>query len=264
MSQNFRLPEILEIARVEGKVTVEGLAERLAVTAQTIRRDLTELAEAGKLERVHGGAILRSGTRNIAYRERRALNAEAKRAIARACAQAIPDGASVFLNIGTTTEAVATELASRRDLLVVTNNMNVASILDAAGAERVILTGGALRRGDGGLIGPLAIQTIRQFRFDIAVIGCSALDARGDILDYDIQEVGTSQAILEQARATWLVADRSKFDRAAPARIGSLAQLDRFITDALPPMPVPDRCAAWGVEIVLAETGGARDACESI
>jgi DeoR family glycerol-3-phosphate regulon repressor len=255
MSQNFRLPDILEIARIEGKVTVEGLAERLAVTAQTIRRDLAELAETGKLQRVHGGAILRSGTHNIAYRERRALNAGAKRAIARACARAIPDDASVFLAIGTTTEAVAAELAHRRDLLVVTNNMNVASILDTGGAERIVLTGGALRRGDGGLIGPLAIQTIRQFRFDIAVIGCSALDGRGDILDYDIQEVGTSQAILDQARATWLVADRSKFDRAAPARIGSLSQVNRFITDAMPPTPVLDRCGAWGVEIVLADHG---------
>ena len=252
MSQNFRLPEILEIARDEGKVTVEGLAERLDVTVQTIRRDLAELAEAGKLERVHGGAILRSGTSNIAYRERRALDAEAKRAIARACARAIPDGASIFLTIGTTTEAVAAELAGRRDLLVVTNNMNVASILDDGAGAQVILTVGALRRGDGGLIGPLAIQTIRQFRFDIAVVGCSALDARGDILDYDIQEVGTSQAILEQARSTWLVADRSKFDRAAPARIGSLRQIDRLITDRAPPEPVPTLCASWETEIALA------------
>lgn len=253
MSQSFRLPDILEIARVEGRVSVENLAERLGVTVQTIRRDLAVLAEAGTLERVHGGAILRSGTRNIAYRERRALNAEAKRAIARACARRIPDGASIFLAIGSTAEAVATELATRHDLLVVTNNMNVATILDGGGVERVVLTGGALRRGDGGLIGPLAIQTIRQFRFDIAILGCSALDASGDILDYDIQEVGTSQAILDQARATWLVADRTKFDRAAPASIGSLARIEYLVTDQPPPPPLPALCDGWGVEIVIAE-----------
>ena len=107
MAQGFRLPEILDLARAEGRVTVDDLAHRFGVTAQTIRRDLAELDEAGKLERVHGGAILRSGTVNIGYQERAALNAEEKRAIARACAAEIPEGASVFLAIGTTTEAVA-------------------------------------------------------------------------------------------------------------------------------------------------------------
>ncbi|HDR27905.1 DeoR family transcriptional regulator, partial [Rhodovulum sp.] len=90
MSQTIRHPEILEIARREGKVTVEGLAEHFGVTLQTIRRDLSNLAEAGRLERVHGGAILPSGTTNIGYEERRSLNQGAKRAIARACAARVP------------------------------------------------------------------------------------------------------------------------------------------------------------------------------
>ena len=85
MSQSFRQPEILEIARRDGKVTVEGLAGHFGVTLQTIRRDLTDLAEAGRLERVHGGAILPSGVANIGYEERRALHHDAKTAIARAC-----------------------------------------------------------------------------------------------------------------------------------------------------------------------------------
>lgn len=252
MSQNFRLPEIMEIARVAGAVGVESLAARFGVTAQTIRRDLAELADAGKLERVHGGAVLRSGTINIGYQERRALNAEAKRAVARACAAEIPDGASLFLNIGTTTEALAAELTGHRDLLVVTNNLNVAAILAGSGAGELIVTGGALRAADGGLVGALATGTIRQFRFDIAIIGCSALDTHGDILDFDIQEVGVSQAIIEQARRTWLVADRSKFDRAAPARIASLAQLDAFFTDSAPPEPLPRSCATWGTRLQIA------------
>ena len=120
MAQGFRLPEILEIARLEGRVTVDDLAARLGVTAQTIRRDLAELDEAGKLERVHGGAVLRSGTTNIRYQERSALNAQAKTAIARACAAQIPEGASVFLAIGTTTEALAHELKRHAGLMVVT------------------------------------------------------------------------------------------------------------------------------------------------
>lgn len=252
MSQALRYPEILEIARTEGRVTVEDLAERFAVTAQTIRRDLSDLADAGKLERVRGGAILPSSTSNIGYEHRRALNEEAKSAIARTCASAIPEHCSIFLNIGTSTEAVARELRHHRDLMVVTNNMNVANILVANADCQIVVAGGTLRRSDGGLIGNLTTNTIRQFKFDLAVIGCSALDEDGDVLDYDIQEVGVSQTIIQQARRTFLVADHSKFARSAPARITSLAEIDTLFTDRLPAEALVARCRDWGTAIVTA------------
>ncbi|WP_323036670.1 DeoR/GlpR family DNA-binding transcription regulator [Pararhodobacter sp.] len=250
MAQGFRLPEILEIARQDGRVTVDDLANRFNVTAQTIRRDLADLDEAGKLERVHGGAILRSGTVNIGYQERAALNAEAKQSIARACAAEIPQGASVFLAIGTTTEAVARELRRHSGLMVVTNNMNIANILADTPAAQVIVTGGTLRRSDGGLTGPLTQDAIRQFKVDIAVIGCSALDADGDLLDYDIQEVGVSRALIAQARRSWVVADHSKLNRTAPARIASLSAFDRVFTDRPLPAPLLARCAQWQTQVV--------------
>ncbi|MFC3613213.1 DeoR/GlpR family DNA-binding transcription regulator [Lutimaribacter marinistellae] len=254
MSNSFRHPEILEIARREGKVTVDDLAERFGVTLQTIRRDLTDLAENGRLQRVHGGAVLPSGTTNIGYEDRRALNTDAKGRIARTCAARIPGNASVFLNIGTSTEAVARELLHHQDLMVVTNNMNVANILVANRDCEIVVTGGHLRRSDGGLVGNLAAETIRQFKFDFAVIGCSALDEDGDLLDFDIQEVGVSQTILRQSRTTFLVADHSKFGRKAPARIASLASLDVFFTDAPLSNDLTDACAEWGTEIVVADT----------
>lgn len=250
MSQSFRQPDILEIARSDGKVTVEGLAERFGVTVQTIRRDLTELADAGRLQRVHGGAILPSGTTNIGYEDRRTLNQKAKRTIAQACAENIADGASVFLNIGTSTEAVAQELLTRQRLLVVTNNMNVAQILAANPDCQVIVTGGTLRRSDGGLVGNLASNTIRQFKFDIAVIGCSALDQDGDLLDFDFQEVEVSQAIIAHSRRSFLVADHSKFQRTAPARIASLADIDMFFTDQPLSAALTSRCREWKTEII--------------
>ncbi|WP_299962518.1 DeoR/GlpR family DNA-binding transcription regulator [uncultured Roseobacter sp.] len=252
MSQSFRQPDILKIAQREGKVTVEELATRFGVTLQTIRRDLTELAEANKLERVHGGAILPSGTTNIEYEERRLLNQDSKRAIARACASEIPEGCSIFLNIGTGTEAVARELLEHRDLLVVTNNMNVANILADNSECQIIVTGGALRRSDGGLVGPLTTETIRQFKFDFAVIGCSAMDADGDLLDFDIQEVGVSQTIIAQARHAFLVADQSKFSRTAPARIASMQVLSAVFTDHPLPQDLARRCADWDTRVVVA------------
>ncbi|MBK1636777.1 DeoR/GlpR family DNA-binding transcription regulator [Rhodovulum adriaticum] len=253
MSQSLRQPEILDIARREGRVTVEDLAARFGVTLQTIRRDLADLADAGRLERVHGGAVLPSGTSNIGYNDRRSLNAAAKAAIARACAAEVPEGISLFLNIGTSTEAVARALRTHRGLMVVTNNINVANILAENPECEVVLTGGSLRRADGGLVGTLAADTIRQFKFDLAVIGCSALDRDGDLLDFDIQEVGVSQAILRQSRRSVLVADRSKFARTAPARIASLAEIDTFYTDAAPHVDLAARCRDWGTRVHVAD-----------
>jgi DeoR family glycerol-3-phosphate regulon repressor len=252
MSQTFRHPDILEIARREGKVTVEQLAEHFGVTLQTIRRDLTELAEANKLERVHGGAILPSGTTNIEYEERRNLNEAAKLAIARACAEKIPEGCSVFLNIGTSTEAVARQLLRHQDLLLVTNNMNVAQIFCENTHSKTIVTGGALRRTDNGLVGTVAIDAIRQFKFDISVIGCSAMDEDGDLLDFDVEEVAVSQTIIAQSRKCFLVADASKFNRTAPARIASLQSMDTVFTDLPLPADLAARCRAWNTDVVVA------------
>jgi DeoR family glycerol-3-phosphate regulon repressor len=110
-----------------------------------------------------------------------------------------------------------------------------------------------LRRADGGLVGNLASETIRQFKFDLAVIGCSALDREGDLLDFDIQEVSVSQAILRQSRRTFLVADQSKLSRSAPARIASLADIDTFFTDRPLPADLAAACEGWRTEIVVAE-----------
>ena len=237
------------MARREGRVTVDGLVSYFGVTPQTIRRDLTELAGAGQLERVHGGAILPSTTANIGYGERRQLNQSSKVDIARACAAEIPNDCSVFLNIGTTTEAVAAELLQHEGLLVVTNNLNIAVILSANPNVDVVVTGGNLRRADGGLVGDLAKNTIRQFRFDFAVIGCSALHETGDILDFDFQEVGVSQAILKRSDQISLVADASKFDRKAPAKIASLTEIDTFFSDAPPPRACSEVCAQAGTRV---------------
>jgi len=257
MSQTFRHPEILDIARREGKVTVERLAEHFGVTLQTIRRDLSDLAELGRLERVHGGAVLPSGTTNIAYAERRSLHHESKAAIGRACASRIPEDASIFLNIGTSTEAVARELLHHRKLLVVTNNIHVSNILMANPDCEIIVTGGSLRRSDGGLVGKVAADTIGAFKFDLAVIGCSSIDPDGDLLDFDIHEVGVSQAVLRQSRRACLVADHSKLKRTAPARIASLADIDVLFTDAALPPPLATLCRNWGTEVVIAERGPA-------
>lgn len=257
LAQRFRLDDLMQMAREEGRIVAEDAAARLGVTVQTIRRDLLKLAETGRLTRVHGGAVLPSGTANIGYDDRRGLLSAEKAAIAAACAAAIPDNAAIFMNIGTTTEAVARALLGHKNILVVTNNMNVANILVANPDCEIVVAGGQLRRTDGGLVGALANRIVEQFKFDFAVIGCSAIDADGDLLDFDIMEVGVSQTALTRTRKTLLVADHSKFARSAPARIASLADIDSFFTDAPLAPALSAKCRTWKTDVVVAGAGEA-------
>ncbi|WP_112874698.1 DeoR/GlpR family DNA-binding transcription regulator [Paracoccus endophyticus] len=250
---NIRQIEILNLVRATGRVGVEALAERFDVTHQTIRRDLAELADQGMLDRVHGGAVLKSGVSNIGYEERRALHEPAKAAIGRACAELIPDNSSLILNIGTTTEAVARALLGHRNLTVVTNNMNVANILAANESCDIIVAGGQVRRSDGGLVGDLTSEFMANFKVDYAIVGCSALDADGDILDFDMAEVRVSRAILRQARERWLVTDATKLARTAPIRVVSLADMDAVFTDRPLPAPLQALCDDAGTRTVVAE-----------
>ena len=244
--------DILEIARREGRVDVEGLAVRFDVTPQTIRKDLNDLCDMEKLNRVHGGAVYPSNTVNVAYQARRDIAADGKARIAAAVASLIPDKASLILNIGTTTEEVAQALRRHQGLMVITNNLNVAYILaDAPGVE-VVVTGGMVRKTDGGIVGAAAVDLIRQFKVDYAVVGTSAIDEEGTLLDFDYREVRVSQAILAQARTKILVADSTKFERRAPVQIGQMSDIDMFVTDAPVPSGVAEAIASSGVEVIVA------------
>ncbi|HFQ15372.1 MAG TPA: DeoR/GlpR transcriptional regulator [Rhodobacteraceae bacterium] len=255
MSLNFRQKEILATVRHSGRVVVEELAETLAVTPQTIRRDLNHLCHEGHLRRVHGGAVLQSGVANTAYAARKGINRAAKAAIGRLCAAQIPDDASLFINIGTTTEAVASALHGHRNLMVITNNLNVANILAANPACDVVVTGGMLRRSDGGLMGETTLDTVQQFKADYAIIGVSAIDMDGSLLDFDFREVRVAKAIIANARRVFLVADAGKIGRLAPVRIGHMRDIDAIFTDQPLPEPLARICADEAVTLHVSDTG---------
>ena len=225
----------MELARASERVSTDDLAERFDVSPQTIRKDLNELCERGVLARVHGGAVIaRGGTENLEYERRRGMASSEKERIGLAAANMVPQRASLFLNIGTTTEAVARALTGHQSLLVVTNNINVASTLCVRPEHEVVIAGGAVRASDGGIVGEATVDFINQFKVDYAIIGASAIDADGALLDYDYREVRVAQAIMKNARTVVLAADSSKLNRIAPVRIGHLSQVDIFITDRLP------------------------------
>ena len=251
-----RQAEIVTLAREAGRVSVDDLAGRFAVTPQTIRRDLNELCDGGVLTRVHGGALIASSVANLAYDARRLVAQDAKRRIGERAATLVPENSSLFINLGTTTEEVAAALADRAGLLVVTNNINVATTLYRNRAIEVVIAGGPVRPIDGGTVGHMAVETIRHYSVDLAVIGTSAIDAEGTLLDYDAREVQVSRAIIENARRVVLVADGSKFTRRAPVRIARLDEIDVLVTDRLRAHEA-ELCHRHAVEIV--EVGGRDD-----
>ena len=237
-----------------GSVTVEALAERFGVTLQTVRRDVTLLAEAGLLARFHGGVrVPSSTTENIAYRQRQQLNLSAKQRIARAVAAAVPNGCSLILNIGTTTECIARELLRHKGLRVITNNLNVAAILSDNPNCEVMVAGGTVRTRDRGIVGEVTVDFMRQFKVDIGLIGISGIEADGTLRDFDVHEVEVSRAIIEHSREVWLATDHSKFNRPAMVELATLSRLDRLFTDSGPPEPFPALLAEAGVRCDVAQ-----------
>ena len=244
---------ILEIARQSGRVTVEDLAKRFDVSPQTIRKDLNDLCERRLLARTHGGALLSSGIENVGYEARRVISSTEKADIGAAVADLIPDNASLFINIGTTTEAAAQALLQHRGLMVITNNINVASLMRGYSQIEVVVAGGVLRHADGGIVGEAAVDFMRQFKVDFAIIGASAIDVDGSLLDYDYREVRVTQTIMENARHVILAADSTKFERTAPVRVGQISQVNTFVTDQCPSARIRQILGEAGITLV--ETG---------
>lgn len=235
-----RQQDILNLARERGYVSIDELAQAFNVTPQTIRRDINQLAEQGLLRRTHGGAACESSsTQNTAYTMRAGQMREEKQRIAQAIAAEIPDHASLFISIGTTTEAIARALLNHKGLKVITNNLHVASQLSSKADFEVLVAGGTVRQ-DGGVVGLTAVDFIEQFKVDFAVVGISGIDEDGSLLDFDYQEVRVSQAIISNARQVFLAADSSKFGRNAVVRLGPISLVDRVFTDA-PPGPAINR-----------------------
>ncbi len=254
MQLHPRQVALIEQVRQLGSVSVEALAEHFGVTLQTVRRDVRLLAEAGLLARFHGGVrVPGSTTENIAYRQRQRLNEAAKLRIAKAVAADVPGGCSLFVNIGTTAEAVARELMQHRGLRVITNNLNVAAILSDHPDCELIVAGGMVRPRDRGIIGEATVDFIRQFKVDIGIIGISGIEADGTLRDFDYREVKVARAILDHSREVWLAADHSKFNRPAMVELARLDNLDRLYTDAPPPEPFPHLLAEAGVQCVVAD-----------
>ena len=248
---NKRQHDILSLAETEGYVSVENLAETFEVTQQTIRRDINNLCDQELLTRTHGGAFYSSGVRNFDYKSRKSLASDEKKEIADAVAAIIPDNSSIVINIGTTTEQVAESLLSHQGLKVITNNINIVNIFAQSNNAEVWLAGGKVRNLDSAVIGIHTANFIKQFKVDYAVVGVSAIDNDGALVDFDSEEVLVSRAIFKHCRKLILVADNFKFDRTAPMLIGNISEIDTLVTNIQPSPEIINICNKNNVEIIV-------------
>ncbi len=225
---------ILELARRDGRVSVDALSEELRVSPHTIRRDINQLCEAAKLRRLHGGAEFIGDRINLPYGQRAVLNYEAKRSMAGAVAALVPDGATIFISIGTTLTLVAEALSDHDGLTIITNNMHAALALSSNASNRIVLPGGELRLPDLDFIDAEASRLFSRYRADFAIYGVGGIDLDGSLLDFNEDEVRAREEMRRNARRSFLIADRTKFGRRAAAVGGWLSDADMIFVDAPP------------------------------
>ncbi|MBO6757204.1 MAG: DeoR/GlpR transcriptional regulator [Roseibium sp.] len=255
-----RQSEILQHLKHVGSATVEELAELFRATRQTIRKDLTTLSEANQISRFHGGAALLAGTVYTGLEARREIARAEKEQIGRSLAARIPNNSSVILNAGTTTEAAIPHLEHHLGLKIVTDSVHLADKLRHFSGVEVMIPAGVIRGSDGVVLGESAVEFIRQFRADFAIVGTAAIASDGALLDYDLREASVTRAIIAAARHVFLAADCRKFGHGAPVCFGHLDQIDTLITDSGASKPFIDACQKNGVEVVIADRNGVRDA----
>jgi DeoR family transcriptional regulator, glycerol-3-phosphate regulon repressor len=238
MTKLQRQDKILGKIQKLGFCTIDDLVDYCGVTPQTIRRDLNGLARKGEILRHHGGAGIVTNTENTSYKARKLSNLISKQNMAEELVSMIPDGASLFINIGTTNEIIAKALLQHKNLKIVTNSLQVALTLGGKSDFSVVIAGGEVRYRDGGVIGVATQDFIKEFNMDFGIIGISGIDSDGSLLDFDYREVKVAQAIISNSRHVMLCADKSKFGRHAMVRLGNISQVDHFFTDTTPPSTI--------------------------
>ena len=216
-----------------GFVAVADASARLGVSEVTVRTDLRVLAARGVARRVHGGAVAAGSVREAPVEASAERDAELKRAIGVAAARLVTSGSSVMLDVGSTTQAVATALAARTelsDVVVITNGLSIALTLEAAIPRfTVIVTGGALRPLQHSLVDALAIDAVRGLHADLAILGCTGV-ADDRVTNVNLPEAAVKRAMIAASTARVLVADSSKFGRRDLSAVAPLAAFGTVVT----------------------------------
>lgn len=249
MTDDQRELVLLERLRDDGHASVRALATDLGVTPSTIRRDLGRLARSGQLIRTYGGA------RTVDARPLLAGDPmlDAKRAIARAAAGMVEDGSTVVVGSGSTALEFARRIADRR-LTVITNALDVATLLVDQPAMELIVLGGVVRPGMHSMLGHLVELAARELRADMLVMGIGAISLEQGLMNDSVPEILSDRALRGMASSVVVLADSSKFGQVAPAYVYGLDAVDTIVTDAGIPAPTVAALRARGVKVVVADS----------
>jgi DeoR/GlpR family transcriptional regulator of sugar metabolism len=244
-----RRQRILDAVKAQGRVRLFELVEMFGVTEPTIRKDLSELHNRRLLRRTHGGAIAVDSRFEQTLHDRHELHRADKQKIAEACRDEISRGESVYLDSGTTVQAIAEGLEPD-DLNILTNALGVAAAVAGREGLRHTLLGGSVRPLGGSLVGPVALETLARFTVDVAFIGASGLTEDG-ISVADVSEAQIKQSVIDRARRVIVPMDSSKFGMADFVNVCGLERVDLLITERLTD-DVARWCTKYGVEVRVA------------
>ena len=235
LTREARHEQLLALLRREGTVRIATLAKAFAVTTETARRDLDQLARSGALNRTYGGGASRSLTDEPPIGVRGRAHAAERARIGAAAAALVSDGDAVMIDCGSTTALFANVLAARNlRITVVTNCVPAARMLGTSARCRVILCPGDYVPREGGVYGPDTVDFILRYRANKAILGAGGVAADG-VTDADSASCAVKRAMMERSDTAVLLADRSKFEVVQFERICTLEEIDALVTDHAPP-----------------------------
>ncbi len=254
LQATLRHQAIAEILQREGNVHVTEMAERLGVSAVTVRADLDYLESQQALRRTRGGAVpVRPRRYEMPLELTSQTNADAKKRIGRTGAEMVRSGDTVIIDVGSTTTELAKALArDLTDVVVVTNALNIALALENHPGVTVVVTGGTLRPLQHSLVAPFASLLLREVNADIAFIGCNGVDPEKGFTNTNLDEAEVKHAMIAAARRVIFLCDHSKLLNVATARVAPLNQADILVTDDEAAPDAVRRLRKAGIEVMVA------------
>jgi len=245
-----RREHILHGISEDNRVNVAEIARRFDVSGETVRRDLRDLEKEGLLRRVRGGAIGPTGNRDEPISERVQKASKEKGVIAQLASDLISDNTSIFLHIGSTTEALARQLGQFTDLKVYTNSLNIALIAKDFSGVTVFVAPGQVRPVESDIVGYDTISYIEGYMFDTAFMSVAGIDLERGFMDFEEDEVRVRQAVIKSAVNSVVMADSSKFGKTANIYTAEFSAVDRFVTDKKPSSDFQSKFHDAGTEVI--------------
>lgn len=227
-----RRQEIIHLIKQQGKVDIEQLSQKFQTSAVTIRSDLNALDKKGLLIRTRGGAMVNNRlTQELSVNEKHSKHHKVKQRIAKFAANLVEDGDALLLDSGTTTEEISRHLKHKKDLIVMTNGLNIANELADTESTQVLLTGGTLRKKSQSFYGRSAEEQLKDLRFDKLFLGVDGFDLHTGITTHFELEATLNRVMCNISREVIAVTDSSKFNQRGFHIICASAQISRLITD---------------------------------